>query len=663
MNVKKMILAGWLNSSTPAYVYSTQYQAVMDWAAVDPATRGIPPTSLLDRIREDVFIRGLVTANIFQTCDQFAWMGASFGDKNWNLINLVSPGTRNLFIVGNMFFTPGLGFTTQALTTAYIRTNFIPATHAVNWTQNNAGFVYDCPVSDIGISEESLGSGGAANLHAINLNIRNGSNNLTVRINEATAVTIANATSAGLYHARRTASNALAVYKNGASIGTSTQASTGLSTIEITLSAFNANGTPGTNARKYGRLWMIGASWLGLEATIDTLWDTYLAALPTQSVTLPTFPDRLTYSNDLSAYLAALAACDAAVDPEGVPVVQYIPGTVTIVTTQEYQGLIPAPNGFLYGTVSSGTTILKITPSTGACTEFGSISVQNVKYGSGCLIGTKIYFCPMNATSVLVLETNDDTITYFDIAGAETTAMSGDLTGADKWWGFCLGSDGFIYGIAFMATEVIRINPATNAITFLDKTGLVAFGAGDLIGSGKWDGGTSYGNYVFGSPSGKGTALKIDIAGLICTEVGTFLAGGNRYSYPIVLKNGKILFAGYGETDVKIFDPSDNSVTTATGTFSGSAAYCLGGTNFIDGRVLLSGGGASKMYIYDPDTNVLAPFGDTLITQTELGAKLTADGSIIIGPSTGSVIYKVYYPKKIVTVSYDFLLSRYMSYF
>ena len=63
--------------------------------------------------------------------------------------------------------------------------------------------------------------------------------------------------------------------------------------------------------------------------------------------------------------------------------------------------------------------------------------------------------------------------------GSETIGTFGSLTGTAKWFGGVLAPNGFIYGIPYNSTTVLKIDPSTDTATTF----------GSLTGTNKWFGG------------------------------------------------------------------------------------------------------------------------------------------------------------------------------
>jgi hypothetical protein len=136
--------------------------------------------------------------------------------------SFVNPTSTMLTLVNSPTFTAGLGYNGNG-TTSYLNTNYNPNTQGVKYTLNSSSiFIYsrtnlNSTVLDIGCS--------VAGNQSI-LDIRDGGSFFS-GINQVGNISSANSDSSGLFVGRRTASNAVAQFKNGVQ----TQTGAGVSTL------------------------------------------------------------------------------------------------------------------------------------------------------------------------------------------------------------------------------------------------------------------------------------------------------------------------------------------------------------------------------------------------------------------------------------------------
>jgi len=168
----------------------------------------------------------LVDAGIWSKLDVFYLFAQTVNTASEALVNWKNPGTLDAVAFAAPAFVALEGFTGDGANT-YINTNYVPNTHGVNYTQNNAGFgIYvrnnigeganDC--GTIGVHDNFIRS-------RYNVDFSYGAVNQT-----SGTISAANIDSRGMFHTQRTASNALELFKNGVSLVAGVNASTGLST-------------------------------------------------------------------------------------------------------------------------------------------------------------------------------------------------------------------------------------------------------------------------------------------------------------------------------------------------------------------------------------------------------------------------------------------------
>lgn len=118
-------------------------------------------------------------------------------------------------------------------------------------------------------------------------------------------------------------------------------------------------------------------------------------------------------------------------------------------------GGVYAPNGYLYQPPSSTSSFMKIHPVTGVQTTFGNLGSGFLRWINGCNgLDGKIYFAPVTANTILVLDTSDDSFTQIPIVGLGGSSYCANLQ---------LAPNGNIYGFPFSANGFIEISTRTMA--------------------------------------------------------------------------------------------------------------------------------------------------------------------------------------------------------
>lgn len=158
-------------------------------------------------------------------------------------------------------------------------------------------------------------------------------------------------------------------------------------------------------------------------------------------------------------------------------------------------------NGCIYGFPANAETVLCITPETGQVQELrhseGKALPGKYKWLGGAVSRDgNVYCVPSDATEVLKIEAATNRVTTFG-------CVPGDC---NKWQGGVLGppGDDKIYCIPSDADTILVIDPKNNdAITFLGD-GIIPKGVGD-----KWQGGFLVEDTIYAIPENADTLLKL----------------------------------------------------------------------------------------------------------------------------------------------------------
>ncbi len=190
----------------------------------------------------NTLISSLKTAGVWTKLDCLYVLAAA--DSQAALVNWKNPGTFNLTAAGSPTFSADDGYTGDA-SSASLATGFTPSTAGGSYTQDSA-HIGAWVLNDItSTSAYSIAHISGSTPQAI-MRPRSTATQAVWTVNNATAVTTATVTtSAGHTMANRSAADAQQIYKDGAELGTSVGASTGLPTSAIHLlrgfSSFSAH--------------------------------------------------------------------------------------------------------------------------------------------------------------------------------------------------------------------------------------------------------------------------------------------------------------------------------------------------------------------------------------------------------------------------------------
>lgn len=256
----KTVLKDWYWNSGASF--DSDYQAVLDRGTALGAT--LPSAD--QQVIQNQFVLDLKSAGIWSKLD-FLYVPACDGNLAFTYINWITPASFYITKTGTTpTFTSNLGWD-QSTFNSHLSTGFIPNTHGVNFTLNDASVFYlptnttfanfDFPIAlaiptqyrSTALLRCTLNSGAAV---------------------DSTGSQVANSVN----HFQRTTSTHVQFYSNAVSKGNIASASTSRSTSEIRLILNTSNGAmPGISVVGGG------ASLAGLHTNLNTLVKAYRAAL------------------------------------------------------------------------------------------------------------------------------------------------------------------------------------------------------------------------------------------------------------------------------------------------------------------------------------------------------------------------------------------------
>lgn len=169
----------------------------------------------------DTFIKTLKGAGIWQKLDLLYVLAAH--DAQAARLNWIDPARFALTVAGSPTFTADQGYTGNGSDASLTATGYNPSSTTGKLVLNDAligCFIRTAPTANIG---QDLNTG--------NGRLARGAASYQGRINDGTSITNTPAAYTGHWAIRRTASNARALWKDGASAATDTQASTSVSNV------------------------------------------------------------------------------------------------------------------------------------------------------------------------------------------------------------------------------------------------------------------------------------------------------------------------------------------------------------------------------------------------------------------------------------------------
>lgn len=194
-----------------------------------------------DKLNYDTFVGALKSASIWTKIDVLWWLGGP--DAQASRINGKDPGNLTLTQVGTVTHTAYRGFAGNG-SNGYHTTGYNPSTFGGQWALNDAHLaVYSRSSGQENGTE--MGCRVSSSDNQATLNTRTTGDSAGTRINQdvSTGLFPANTDGSGLFVGRRTASNAIALFRNGSSLGTGSEASQAVPNLGMFLGALNQNGS------------------------------------------------------------------------------------------------------------------------------------------------------------------------------------------------------------------------------------------------------------------------------------------------------------------------------------------------------------------------------------------------------------------------------------
>lgn len=256
--------------------FDADYQAYLDRATALGYT--LPTTA--HQTLGNQFVLDLKSAGIWSLLDVL-WVPAI---DNVNLAKLNWKSPSNFQLVGGVTagafppFTANQGFIGN--NNDYIKTGWIPSTHGVNYTQNDASIISGT-LAETTALDMSTGALDSGNVH-YSVIIPRLTNTAFTRINSSTSATAAQsvqASSIHFYHGQRTSSTALKLFIDGSEVSSVSSTSDGVPTVQVYIEAYNNNGTVAGLSVAGSSIVAYGAGLAGKESALYTAWNTYYTGL------------------------------------------------------------------------------------------------------------------------------------------------------------------------------------------------------------------------------------------------------------------------------------------------------------------------------------------------------------------------------------------------
>lgn len=305
-------------------------------------------------------------------------------------------------------------------------------------------------------------------------------------------------------------------------------------------------------------------------------------------------------------------------------------GAVAAGTTKYVSGVL-APNGKIYFIPLNASEVLVVDTVNNTSYTFGNITTgdsgaSSARYYGGVLAKNgKIYCPPGSASKVLVIDPVTETISYLptDLGATSTKFFNGSLVPNGKI--YCASTQTAGY------TNLLIIEPATDTVSTIN-IGVVGYGSPVLAANGK----------LYFPPNTSTNILVVDPTDNSRYTFGTVSATANKWFNVTLAPDGMMYGIPFGSTTILKIDPIAETVSYMTGTASGYYESRLGA----NGKIYSAPKSAVPVYVYDPETDTnttLNPVNGTWATTVGKwhGGVLAPNGKIYFAPDSATVILTV----------------------
>lgn len=240
------------------------------WRSTIIATNAVSPAQLR---RVSTLIRALKAAGVWSSLDRL-WLFAA-ENATQALTDLKARATATA--VNSPTFTANRGYAGNG-SNAYINTGFNPATGTPLYTQNDGSFGVWIETAETVTGSDHHYIANDEAIFSLLRQLNATQYNFGVNASAGTSYTYASQT--GHWHAQRTASNAQALFKDGASVATSSTSSAAFASQAFFVLAGNNGGAPfGATNGRLSATWMGGSMGAPVVAAFNNAMRTYMTAV------------------------------------------------------------------------------------------------------------------------------------------------------------------------------------------------------------------------------------------------------------------------------------------------------------------------------------------------------------------------------------------------
>lgn len=298
-------------------------------------------------------------------------------------------------------------------------------------------------------------------------------------------------------------------------------------------------------------------------------------------------------------------------------------------------------NGKIYCSPWDATSILVI-DTTDDSTYLVPTGVSGTaKWAGGVLAPNgKIYFAPSNATQVMVLDCADDSISFLPLP----------FTGSNKQWGGVLGLNGLVYLTPQASKKTIIIDPSDDSVSVIDLLYERYLGSSNLL-DGRVLMNVSYFNNF-------GAVLDTD------TNTFTYISKGD-----LSVQNGATLHRdgniyGSDETNgdtIGVFNTTTDTYSQLSSSIQAGSVQYRGACSSPDGCHIMCPAKGNKLGVYNPSTGTSTeytlPFS-TSSSDNYWGGVLAPNGKIYLIPKGQSQVCAIGQEQ---TLDTNYVLSRFIN--
>lgn len=261
--------------NAPAVSFEPEYQSYLDYGTAQGYT--LPSASL--QASQNSFVIDLKTSGIWDSLDVFYFL-ATDGDSLMAMTNLVDPGNHNATVgAGSPIFDRRSGVRGDGATD-YLDTNYSPATDGESFDLNSASFgAYYLGTENITSFDGAFLTGS----HSVGLSpFRSNSTSGNINDDVGNSLTNGSEEGDGFFFINRSGATSRQLYKNGVSISSDSEPSTGLVTNNLFLLGRSNSGGSAEDLHTFTiNIFFVGGDLSSFASTLNTHVQEYVTSVQT----------------------------------------------------------------------------------------------------------------------------------------------------------------------------------------------------------------------------------------------------------------------------------------------------------------------------------------------------------------------------------------------